>query len=146
MRKNRIDALFEEPCRVVDILPERVPADSPGQFFAVEEYYRQPPRMAALHRKFAEILLKLNCYFDLWFGVNDADRLVKNPEPERMVSALCSEAAPWTVYAYFEAEDALVYMNHDDIYFTVYHPSDRLLDILRKLAAAEGLFVRKSLL
>ena len=141
---DRIDALFEEPCWVVDLLPEQVPADAPGQFFAVEDYYLKPPQMASLHRKFAEILLKLNCYFDIRFGTGNDDSWEKNPEPETMVRTLCIEAAPWTAYAYFEAEDALVYINHDDIYFTVYHPTDRLLDLIRKLAGAEGLFVRKA--
>ena len=60
-----IDDYFERPYWIVDILPFQVPADSPGQYFAVEEYYLQKPRWQTLRRKYLEILLKLNCYFDL---------------------------------------------------------------------------------
>ena len=141
---DRIDELLEQPCWVVDLLPEQVPADSPGQFFAVEEYYLKPPQMAVLHRKFAEILLKLNCYFDFSLGAAAGDEWVRNPEPEMLVSALCNEKDIWTLCVYFEAENALIYINCDDICFTVYHPTERLLNLIRKLAGAEGLFVRKA--
>ena len=141
---DRIDELLEQPCWVVDLFPEQVPVDSPGQFFAVEEYYLKQPQMAVLHRKFAEILLKLNCYFDFSLGAAAGDEWVRNPEPEMLVSALCNEKDIWTLCVYFEAESALIYINCDDICFTVYHPTERLLNLIRKLAGAEGLFVRKA--
>ena len=142
---DRIDELLEQPCWVVDLLPEQVPVDSPGQFFAVEEYYLKPPQMAALHRKFAEILLKLNCYFDFSLSAAASDEWVRNPEPEMLVSALCNEKDIWTLCVYFETENALIYINCDDIYFTVYHPTDHMLDLIRKLAGSEGLFVRRAM-
>ena len=37
-REARVEALLEKPCWVLDFLPQRVPADSPGQYFAVEAY------------------------------------------------------------------------------------------------------------
>ena len=60
-----IDDYFERPYWIVDILPFQVPADSPGQYFTVEEYYLRKPRWQALRRKYLEILLKLNCYYDM---------------------------------------------------------------------------------
>ena len=33
-----IDELLQLPCWNIDILPEQVPKDSPGQYFAVEKY------------------------------------------------------------------------------------------------------------
>ena len=63
--EDRIEPYFERPYWVVDILPVQVPAHSPGQYFAVEEYYLQEPRLSALRRKYLELLLKLNCYFDV---------------------------------------------------------------------------------
>lgn len=142
---GKIEELLDQPCWVVDILPEQVPVDAPGQFFAVEEYFLKPPQMAALHRKFAEILLKLNCYFDFSLGTAGGDDWVRNPDPEVLVSTLCNETDIWTICIYFEAENALIYINCDDIYFTVYHPTDHLLDLIRKLAGAERLFVRRAM-
>ena len=152
MDMNQLEGLLEKPYWVVDILPEQVPSGSPGQYFAVDDYFLKPPQLAVLHRKFAEILLKLNCYFDVSAGriVDDewtrrpgADRgiWVRNPEPGKLAAAVCSQAGSWTLYIYFEAEDTLIGINCDDTYMTVYQPTDRLLDLIRKLAAAEGLFV-----
>ena len=33
-----MEELLQKPCWVIDFLPEQVPADAAGQFFAVEEY------------------------------------------------------------------------------------------------------------
>ena len=152
MDMNQLEGLLEKPYWVVDILPEQVPPGSPGQYFAVDDYFLKPPQLAVLHRKFAEILLKLNCYFDVsagrivddeWICRPGADRgiWVRNPEPGKLAAAVCSQAGSWTLYIYFEAEDTLIGINCDDTYMTVYQPTDRLLDLIRKLAAAEGLFV-----
>ena len=42
-----------------------------------------------------------------------------------------------------EAEGAMLVHASDDTYMTVYNPSPDLLDMLRALAGAEGLFVWK---
>jgi hypothetical protein len=44
---------------------------------------------------------------------------------------------------FIEASDALLTINGDDIYMTVYNPDEALLQLLRPLAAAEGLFLWK---
>ena len=76
-----IDELIEKEYWVLDILPEQVPAESPGQYFAIEEYYLKPPNIDRIYEKFADILLKLNCYFDFSVIFGDDER-IKNPEPE----------------------------------------------------------------
>ena len=83
-----IDDYFERPYWIVDILPFQVPADSPGQYFTVEEYYLRKPRWQALRRKYLEILLKLNCYFDMhicgFAGVFEGGWEI-NPKPKRLL-------------------------------------------------------------
>ena len=68
-----IEELLEKEYRVIDILPEQVPAGSPGQYFAVEKYFLGKPALAEIHRRFTRLLLKLNCYSD--FQVGTAGRL-----------------------------------------------------------------------
>ena len=53
-----IGKLLEGPCWIADVLPEQVPGDSDGQYFAVERYYLQPDRLCTLRRRFAAILLR----------------------------------------------------------------------------------------
>lgn len=162
-----IDDYFERPYWIVDILPFQVPADSPGQYFTVEEYYLRKPRWQALRRKYLEILLKLNCYYDMEVTadpdgggepVGDIDPggdvepdawpgagWQKNPEPEALEKLIMegSEKNPeyFTVYVLFETEDTLAVLNSDDNYMTVYDPPEHLRDLLQALAGAEGLFM-----
>ena len=128
--EDRIEPYFERPYWVVDILPVQVPAYSPGQYFAVEEYFLQEPRLSELRRKYLELLLKLNCYFDMQTAAE------RNPRPEALEELVMSRA----VYALFEEEHTLCVLNYDDTNMTVYDPTDRFRGILEKLAGAEGLF------
>ena len=57
MAKLGIDEVLEKPCWVIDILPERVPEDSEGQYFTIEKYYRREPQVSLLRRKFADVVV-----------------------------------------------------------------------------------------
>ena len=46
----------------------------------------------------------------------------------------------WVV---MEQEDAMITYFKDDLYLSLYNPSEPLLQLVRQLAAAEGLFVRQ---
>ena len=56
-----VENYLEKTYWVIDLLPKQVPAESRGQFFCIEEYYRKHPQIDALYRRFTDILLKLNC-------------------------------------------------------------------------------------
>ena len=75
-----IEELLQMPCWVVDFLPRQVPANSAGQYFAVEKYYLEKERMAVIKQKHIDLVLKLNCYCDIYLD----DEAEKNPAPERI--------------------------------------------------------------
>ena len=138
-----IEELLEKPYWVVDLLPVQVPADAPGQYFSVEEYYLQPERIRLLHGKFADILLKLNCYFDFRVCYDAEERWEENPDPETLAAKFAEDGEAWTLYFFLPSEQALIMVNSDDLYMTVYGPTARLMEILRQLAQSEGLFMWK---
>ena len=74
--------LLEGPYWIVDILPEQVGADAAGQYFAVERYFLQPERIVPLRRKYAEFLLRLNCYVDMAVSFDSCMTWETNPDPE----------------------------------------------------------------
>lgn len=137
-----IEELLEQSYYVMDILPRQVPADSGGQYFNVEEYYLKD--RGRLSRQYADVLLKLNCYYDLAFS-HDAEHWQKNPEPEkivRMVKASLSEVSPESfLYVMLTDVPMLLTLQRDTTYMTLYNPSDELLHLLGQLASSEGLFV-----
>ena len=141
---SAIEQLLEQPYWVIDPLPRRVPADSPGQFFAVERYFLRPTQKQDLAEHFVRLVLKLNCWFDIRLFHPESDLEEPAPEPERIASQLraCAMAqGPDNLYLLLSGEDAMLTLSSDDLNMTLYHPSESLMELVRPLAAAEGLFV-----
>ena len=136
-----MDELLEGPYLIADILPCQVPAGSGGQYFSMERYFLQPERISTLRRRFAEILLRLNCYFDMAVSFDSCRTWELNPDPEGFAAMLESLSGNCFLRALFEEQRMMIDIEHDNTYMTVYGKDPRLLDKLRALASAEGLFV-----
>ena len=136
-----VERLLEEPYHVIDFLPVQVPADSAGQYFAVEAFYREPPRRKQLYRKFADLLLGLNCYYDL--AVTDGKEWRTDVPPAELAAMVekCPENGFLNILT--GNGDSLITLCGGDLYMTLYRASGELLDLTEKLAPAQGLYVRK---
>ena len=132
---NKADQLLTMPCWIVDILPERVPEGGPGQYSAVEKYFLQDP---ALRQKQRNIILKLNCYYDLTLAAENEE--IRNPPP-----AVWNERIGREYLSILVDEQALITADHTDTYMTVFTADEMLLEMIRKLAKAEGMFVWKGI-
>ena len=137
----RMGELLEGPYWIVDILPEQVSANAAGQYFAVERYFLQPERIVPLRRKYAEILLRLNCYYDMAVSFDSCMSWEINPAPEDFTERVAGLAGNDFLRAVFAQQNAMIDYDHNDTYLTVYDPDAALLDKLKALAAAEGVFV-----
>ena len=133
--------LLEGPYWIVDNLPEQVSADAAGQYFAVERYFLQRPRIVPLRRKYAGILLRLNCYVDMAVSFDSCASWETNPDPENFAERVAGLSGNDFLRAVFPQQNVMIDYDHNDTYLTVYDPNAALLDKLRALAAAEGLFV-----
>lgn len=138
---TRVEHLLEAPCWVLDLLPWRVQQDSGGQFFAVEKYYLEEPQHGHLCRRFADVVLKLNCYYDLLVNRSPSDEWVKNPEPATLVAWLTESLQHGHLCILIEDEGTLITASGGDLYLTLYNPSQRLLQLVGQLATASGLFL-----
>ena len=128
-----------KPYCIIDILPERVPSDSPGRYFEVERDFRS--RLDEYLRKFASLLNKLNCYCHLevgWDGENYTDNFA--PEAlERFFQE--ANSSPDPLYILVNSSDAVFVYANGDHYMTLYEPDPELIRLVSKLATSEGLFV-----
>ena len=141
----KIDELLGKPCWLVDIFPRRAPRRDDGRYFKVEEIFRRNrwELNEKLDENFCRLLLKLYCYYDFCcvFGEERAE----NPEPELLAEWLDRCLAGGERFAVLlPACDALICLDGGDLYANVYNPDEEFCGLLAQLAAAEGLFFRKS--
>ncbi len=127
-----IEELLSTPYHVIDVLPARVPAGGPGQYFLIERYWRGGLGLITAKQKHLNLILKLNCYFDLSLDGGSA-----NPPPEEIEKAVLGRH----VCVLFPERDALIVSEPDDLYLTLCHADGELLELVKTLAAGEGLFV-----
>ena len=128
-----IEELLEKPYWILDILPKQVQEGSPGQFFAVERYFLEPSRLAAVKENHVRTILKLNCYRSL--SMDEGTEM--NPPPEEIAKAVR------TRHVCLMVDDAMIVSRPDELYLTVYDPDEPLLDLLWALAVGEGLYLWK---
>lgn len=136
---DMIDKYLGKPYWVIDILPKKVPLNSPGQYFKIEKYFLVQPQFATICRKFTNVLVKLNCYDDIKVCHNLEEWLI-NPSPE-MLEEWMHEGK--MLYFVLKESNAMIGFNGDDHYMTIYNPDEVLLELIQLLATSEGLFVWK---
>lgn len=134
-----MEELLKKPYWVIDFLPEQVPPQSAGQVFAVERFYLREPQQSALRRRFAEILLKVNCYYDVWICEPEEEAWQQHPAPKQLFSWITENKKDACIL--LPDENTLFTINRDDVCMTIFNPSDRLLQLLDRLSIAEGLFL-----
>ena len=125
-----IDDLLKTSYWVIDILPSQVPKDGPGQYFAVEKYFRDEKRRAAIKEKHINLVLKLNCYRQI-----SIDGGAGNPAPELVAAEMRKR------YLHIMVDESMILSEPDDTHMTLFDPDEKLLALVRSLAAGEGLFV-----
>ena len=117
-----LDRLIEGPVYVIDYLPGPVPAS---------------------RGKFLRLLLKLSCYceFTVSYGPNGEE----NPSPKRLERLVekCTGSRKDYLNILVDQGRAMVILNGDDLYLSVYDPDLQLRQLLGQLAASEGLFLWK---
>lgn len=118
--KKSIEELLKTPYWIVDILPKQVPENSPGQYFAVEEYYLQEDRLEEIKQKHIHLILKMNCYRDV--SIDDEEEI--NPAPERIAAEMRKRCL------YIRTGEAMILSEPDDTHMTAFNPDPELLELI----------------
>ena len=127
---DRIEELLNAPCWIIDILPGRVPEDKAKEYAELEKVFLYTEN---LKRKFYNVLMKLRCYFDF---------KIVMPECDASVYKL------WGLVGHKNLQiivgEALLVLDPDDMYMSLYNPSDDMLELVKSIAATEGMCVWRS--
>lgn len=127
--ETKVEELLKKQYWIIDILPERVPADSPGQYFEIEDYFLEKERLDVIKQKHINVILKMNCYYE----ISIEDKV--NPAPEKIAEAALKRSLNIMI------GESMIVSNPDDTYLTVYNPDKEMLSLIGKIANAEGLFL-----
>ena len=125
-----IEELLEKPYWIIDILTKQVPKDSPGQYFAVEDFFLKE-ELSEIKKKHINVVLKLNCYMDITI---DDDM---NPSPEQIRDTMLGRDV------YIMMGESMILSETDDTHLTLFTPDEGVLDMINVIASSEGLFVWK---
>ena len=79
------------------------------------------------------MILKLNCYRDL--SIDEETKV--NPPPARIAEEMRKR------YLYLMTCESMILSEPDDTHMTVFNPDAELLELIKEIAAGEGLFVWK---
>ena len=135
-----IEELLSKPYWIVDILPKQVPVNSGGQYFTIEKYFLTSPHVDAIYRKFALVLLKLNCYVDLAVFKAEDESWMVNPAPDDL-ERLVLERGP--LFVVLKQSQTMLSITGDDHNMTLYGADEETLQLISSIASAEGLSVWK---
>ena len=135
---STIESLLKQPYWIIDLLPCQVPAHSSGQYFAIEQYWLDSSHAPALRQRYVDLLLRLNCYYDLdTLPLSGSEAY--NPCPEQLTQLVKGFDGQMNIL--LGHGDCLITLDSGDTYATVYNPDSSLLILLRQLAASVNLFV-----
>ena len=150
---DMLESLLEQEAYVIDLLPERVPADADGQYFEVETYWRESRLHQETADRFLRVFLKAMCFYHMAALRDDGPdapdcEWVDKPDPawvDATVTEL-TERGVGRLNGLFPEENALLVFDADDLYLTVYAPPVYMKRLLEGAALGEGLFWRESAL
>ena len=138
-----VNELLEKDCWVIDYLPRQVPANSPGQFFNVENYLLNHYEEFDLRKRFTAVVLKLLCYHKLTVHWG---QWVEDPSPALLAEAIqtiLENHSGW-LNMLLPEEQALLVFEWDCLNLALYDPSPELLGLMEEIARSEGLFLWNS--
>lgn len=135
-----IDDFLTKPYWIIDILPKQVPANADGQYFTIEKYFLSPPHVDVIYRKFANVLLKLNCYVDIMIFQVDDESWIENPVPHDLERLVLNRRPLFVV---LKQSHTMISVTGDDHNMTVYGPDEKTLQLLGSIASADGLHIWK---
>ena len=127
---DRIEELLQKPFWIIDILPEQVKSESPGQYFEVEKFFLKDKD---LRKKQLNTILKLNCYYDVRVWIDSEP--VENPSPNKLKELVGKK------HLNIEIGDALIMIDDADTHMTIFNADGKLLEMVKQLVMAEGMFM-----
>ena len=136
-----VERLLEEEYWLIDVLPSQMPKSKAEEYFRLEQGFLSSERITGLYQKFAEIMLLLAQGFEAAMHTAPEDMWTFRPDDAAIQNAFAAHTQSGSVLLLLPKEQTLVSLNAKDLNMTVFHPTEKVLSLIRRPAEERGLYI-----
>ena len=136
-----VERLLEDDYWIIDILPSQIPIEKQAEYRALTDEYFESGKVAQLHRRYADILTMINSRFKTAMLCMPEDEWTISPDDVAVKDAVIHHTERGCVDLLLPEEETLISLQAEDLYITVYHPTEEILSLLRQAVSESGFYI-----
>ena len=136
-----VERLLEDDYWIIDILPSQIPIEKQAEHRALTDEYFESGKVAQLHRRYADILTMINSRFKTAMLCMPEDEWTISPDDVAVKDAVIHHTERGCVDLLLPEEETLISLQAEDLYITVYHPTEEILSLLRQAVSESGFYI-----
>ena len=136
-----VERLLEDDYWIIDILPSQIPIEKQAEYRALTDEYYESGKIAQLHRRYADILTMINSRFKTAMLCMPEDEWTISPDDVAVKDAVIHHTERGCVDLLLPEEETLISLQAEDLYITVYHPTEEILSLLRQAVSESGFYI-----
>lgn len=136
-----VEQLLEDDYWIIDILPSQIPIEKQAEYRALTDEYFESGKVAQLHRRYADILTMINSRFKTAILCMPEDEWTISPHNNDVKDAVMHHTERGCVDLLLPEEETLISLQAEDLYITVYHPTEEILSLLRQAVSESGFYI-----
>ena len=136
-----VERLLEDDYWIIDILPSQIPIEKQSEYRALTDEYFESGKVAQLHRRYADILTMINSRFKTAMLCMPEDEWTISPDDVAVKDAVIHHTEQGCVDLLLTEEETLISLQAEDLYITVYHPTEEILSLLRQAVSESGFYI-----
>uniref|UniRef100_UPI003864367C DUF4298 domain-containing protein n=1 Tax=Ruminococcus sp. TaxID=41978 RepID=UPI003864367C len=136
-----VERLLEDDYWIIDILPSQIPIEKQAEYRALTDEYFESGKVAQLHRRYADILTMINSRFKTAMLCMPEDEWTISPDDVAVKDAVIHHTERGCVDLLLPEEETLISLQAEDLYITVFHPTEEILSLLRQAVSESGFYI-----
>ena len=136
-----VERLLEDDYWIIDILPSQIPIEKQAEYRALTDEYYESGKIAQLHQRYADILTMINSRFKTDMLCMPEDEWTISPDDVAVKDAVIHHTERGCVDLLLPEEETLISLQAEDLYITVYHPTEEILSLLRQAVSESGFYI-----
>ena len=136
-----VERLLEDDYWIIDILPSQIPIEKQAEYRALTDEYYESGKIAQLHQRYADILTMINSRFETAMLCMPEDEWTISPDDVAVKDAVIHHTERGCVDLLLPEEETLISLQAEDLYITVYHPTEEILSLLRQAVSESGFYI-----